>query len=107
MGAVAFKFPGYDLAGADVLDLVMFACENCGKVHFFLTFGLSNGLSGIPYLDAAANPQIANYTCISHDKRLHCAYKDSREGVRILSHGPAGTAGRFYFRRFSNARLVG
>ena len=35
MGAVAFKFPGYDLAGADVLDLVMFACENCGKVLFF------------------------------------------------------------------------
>jgi ribosomal protein L37E len=35
VGATAFKFPGYEVTGADVLDLVMIACENCGKVQFF------------------------------------------------------------------------
>lgn len=33
--AVATKFPGSDIIGADAIDLVMLGCSNCAFVQFF------------------------------------------------------------------------
>ncbi len=35
IGTLAFKFPGADVVGANVLALVMVACSRCHKVQFF------------------------------------------------------------------------
>jgi hypothetical protein len=35
VSAVAFKFPGAEIQGAGLLELVMLGCRDCGKVQFF------------------------------------------------------------------------